>query len=133
MDGLIPLRLSPGDDLRDALQRALQASGAQAAFVVAGIGSLRPARLRLAGAEGAQVIDGDTEILTLSGTLSPSGPHLHASVSDAEGRVVGGHVMPGCIVRTTAEVLLCRLDAWAFAREPDGATGFAELKVRRIC
>ena len=37
--------------------------GAQAAFVVAGIGSLRPARLRLAGAATELAVDGDSEIL----------------------------------------------------------------------
>lgn len=127
---LLPLRLAPGDDLRLALQRALTDRGAQAAFVVAGIGSLRPARLRLAGAAGEFTLEGDSEMLSLAGTLSPDGPHLHLSVADAQGRVFGGHALPGCIVRTTAEVLLAPLDGWAFAREHDAATGFAELVVR---
>jgi hypothetical protein len=70
---LEPLRLPPGADLRTGLQAALAARGARAAFVVAGIGSLRPARLRLAGAEAELTVDGDSEILTLSGSLSPDG------------------------------------------------------------
>ena len=129
---LEPLRLPPGADLRAALQVALAARGAQAAFVVSGIGSLRPARLRLAGAQAEFKVEGDSEILTLSGTLSPDGPHLHASVSDAQGRVVGGHVLPGCVVRTTVELLVAWLDGWVFAREHDADTGYAELVVRRI-
>jgi uncharacterized protein len=128
---LEPLRLSPGADLRAALQAALAERGVQAACVVAGIGSLRPARLRLASAQDAFEIEGDSEILTLAGTLSPDGSHLHMSVADAQGGVVGGHVLPGCIVRTTAELLVAWLDAWAFAREHDAATGYAELVVRR--
>lgn len=92
-----PIRLPSDADLRAALQ---------AAFVVAGIGSLKPARLRLAGAADARVLEGDSEILTLSGTLSPDGRHLHISVSDVQGRVFGGHVVAGCTVRTTAEVLI---------------------------
>jgi uncharacterized protein len=111
---LEPLRLSPGADLRAALQAALAERGVQAACVVAGIGSLRPARLRLASAQDAFEIEGDSE-----------------SVADAQGGVVGGHVLPGCIVRTTAELLVAWLDAWAFAREHDAATGYAELVVRR--
>jgi predicted DNA-binding protein with PD1-like motif len=39
-------------------------------------------------------------------------------------------VVAGCIVRTTAEVLLTLLPEWEFAREPDAATGFDELVVR---
>lgn len=120
-----------GVDLRAALQAALAERAAQAACVVTGIGSLRPARLRLAGAQDAFEIEGDSEILTLAGTLSPDGPHLHMSVADAQGRVVGGHVLPGCIVRTTAELLVAWLDGWAFAREHDAATGYAELVVAR--
>jgi uncharacterized protein len=132
MDAYRPLRLLPGADLRDALQAALAERGAKAAFVVAGIGSLKPARLRLAAAAEAFVIDGDCEILTLSGTLSADGPHLHISVADAQGRVFGGHVVAGCTVRTTAEVLIAWLDGWAFARQADAATGYAELVVRRV-
>ena len=126
----LPLRLSPGDDLRAALSDAVAAQGAEAAFVVAGIGSLREARLRFAGRDTLQHIVGDVEILTLSGTLGAGGAHLHASLSDADGRVFGGHVAPGCIVRTTAEILLAVLDDVRFAREPDAATGYAELAIR---
>ena len=126
----LPLRLNPGDDLRGALESALAAQGATAAFVVAGIGSLREARLRFAGRDALHHAIGDLEILTLSGTLGAGGSHLHASLSDADGRVFGGHVAPGCIVRTTAEILLAVLDDVAFTREPDAATGYAELVIR---
>ena len=126
----LPLRLNPGDDLRAALDAALATYGAEAAFVVAGIGSLREARLRFAGRDELHQAIGDLEILTLSGTLGAGGSHLHASLADADGRVLGGHVAPGCIVRTTAEILLAVLDDTTFARAPDAATGYAELVIR---
>ena len=125
-----PLRLAPGADLRGALEDGLRSRGGRAAFVLAGIGSLSRARLRLAGREHPEELDGDLEILTLSGTVSPDGAHLHMSVADAAGRVLGGHVAAGCVVRTTAEVLVVALPGWSFAREPDPATGFAELVLR---
>lgn len=126
-----PLRLHPGDDLRGALDAALAARGGTAAFVLSGIGSLSAARLRYAGIETAATLAGDLEILTLAGTLSPAGSHLHMSVCDAEGRVRGGHVAPGCVVRTTAELLIAWLPGWQFTRELDPATGFAELTIRK--
>ena len=52
------------------------------------------------------------------------------ALSTATGEVLGGHVAPGCIVRTTAEVLLALLPAWEFGREPDATTGYDELVVR---
>jgi len=125
------LRLQPGEDLRAALQSAfgaLQASsGLQAACVISAVGSLSRAALRHAAAPGASVSDGPLELIGLSGTLGPDGVHLHASVADARGRMRGGHVMPGCTVRTTAEIVLALLPGWAFGRSPDARTGFLEL------
>lgn len=125
----LPLRLLPGDDLRTALGAALAATGAQAAFVVAGIGSLGPACIRFAGADAATHLEGEFEILTLSGTLAQDGVHLHIAVADAQGQVLGGHVARGCIVRTTAEVLVTALPAWSFTRTPDPRTGYDELAI----
>jgi predicted DNA-binding protein with PD1-like motif len=123
----LPLRLHPGDDLRDALGAAL--AGEPAAYVLQGIGSLSVARLRLAGRPEPDTFTGDFEILTLAGSLGPDGPHLHMSISDEQGRVTGGHVAPGCIVRTTAEVLVALLPDHAFGRAPDAVTGYAELTI----
>ena len=98
---------------------------------MSGIGSLRDARLRLAGAREPEMLRGDLEILTLAGTIASNGSHLHMSVADAAGRVMGGHVAHSCTVRTTAEVLLLLLPDWSLIREPDPATGFAEVVVHR--
>jgi len=128
---LLPVRLLPGEDLRGALEQAVAARGMAAAFVLCGIGSLKPAVIRLAGAAEPLRLEGDSELLTLSGSIAAQGSHLHLSVSDAQGRVIGGHAAYGCIVRTTAEVLLALLPQWRFTREPDAATGWAELVIRR--
>lgn len=126
----LPLRLTPNADLRGGLEAALREHAIEAAFVVAGIGSLSRAQLRLAGRTEPATLSGELEILTLSGSLSRDAAHLHMSVADADGRVVGGHVAHGCIVRTTAEVLLLLLPDWSFARALDPATGYSELVVR---
>ena len=103
----VPLRLLPGVDLRAALEAELAARSQSAAFVISAVGSLKGARLRLAGAVEPDHVRGDLEILTLAGTVALNGSHLHMSVADSSGRVLGGHVAQGCIVRTTAEVLHC--------------------------
>jgi predicted DNA-binding protein with PD1-like motif len=140
------LRLAPGDDLRAALQALCGPAAAisnpteppggttpiRAACVVSAIGSLTRAVLRYAGEPGGSVIDGPLELLTLAGTLGAGGVHLHASVSDAKGRVYGGHLMPGCTVRTTAEIVLGLLPNHVFERVPDPATGYLELLPRRV-
>lgn len=125
----LPLRIPAGADLRDALAALSAAHGVAAAFVLQGIGSLSVARIRFAGAPDCTALHGDLEILSLSGSLSPDGPHLHIAVSDAAGRVTGGHMGPGCIVRTTAEVLVMLLPGHRFSREQDPMTGYKELFV----
>ncbi len=127
---ILPLRLSPGQDVRAALQAAVRQQGCQAAFVLSGIGSLSSAQLRFAAADQAQSVDGPTEILSLSGTVAANGVHLHMALSTATGAVLGGHVAAGCVVRTTAEVLLGLLPDWQFTREADAQTGYEELVVR---
>ena len=125
----LPLRLVPGQDLRGAIEAALGAH--TAAFVVQGIGSLSVAHLRFAGIDHATELRGDLEVLTLAGSVAPDGAHLHMSIADAQGRVYGGHVAMGCIVRTTAEILLAVLPEHAFSRELDVAgSGFRELAIR---
>jgi predicted DNA-binding protein with PD1-like motif len=126
----LPLRLDPGADLRRSLEAAVAAHGCEAAFVLCGIGSLGTTWLRLAGAAQAERIDGDVEILTLAGSVASNGSHLHLSVSDARGRVTGGHAGYGCVIRTTAEVLVALLPERTFVREPDARTGYAELVIR---
>jgi len=127
----LPLRLAPGADLRAAIEAALGSH--TAAFVLQGIGSLSVAQLRYAGIDRPTALHGDLEILTIAGSIAAEGAHLHMSVSDAEGHVLGGHVAYGCIVRTTAELLLAVLPDHAFSREPDtDGSGFDELVIRTL-
>jgi predicted DNA-binding protein with PD1-like motif len=128
----LPLRLPPGVDLRASLEHVLADHGAAAGFVLQGIGSLSVARIRFAGKGTPDELRGDLEILSLGGSLSPDGVHLHIAVSDANGQVTGGHMGQGCIVRTTAEVLVGLLPGYRFAREPDARTGYPELLIRDL-
>lgn len=73
-----------------------------------------------------------TEIVSLVGTISKNGRvHLHISLSDSQGQVVGGHLPAegGAIVGTTAEVVLGTSNNITFTREFDEETGFKELVV----
>jgi hypothetical protein len=124
------MRLFPGADLRVALEDALRQLELRAAFVIQGIGSLSVAQLRFAGAERPTELQGDLEILTLAGSISLDGAHLHMAVADARGQVSGGHVARGCMIRTTAEILLALLPEHSFSREHDVRSGFVELVIR---
>ncbi len=126
---VVPLRLTPGVDLRLALEAWMGAQQELAGCVLSAVGSLSVAQLRLAGATQATAIHGELEILSLSGTLSPDGAHLHIAIADSKGAVIGGHLCAGSLVRTTAELVIGLLPEFQFRRELDPATGYAELRV----
>ena len=69
------------------------------------------------------------EIVSLTGTVSRHGCHLHMALSDHQGNVVGGHVLEGCEVFTTAEIVIGECVNHVFSREHDEETGFDELVV----
>ncbi|MCQ8897249.1 DNA-binding protein [Limnobacter humi] len=128
----IPVRLCPGNDLRRSLERLACAFPTGSGFVLSGIGSLADASIRLADQSAETTITGPLELLSVSGSLSQGGAHLHVSVADASGRVIGGHLGYGTLVRTTAEILLVSLDTWTLVREVDEITGFKELVARPV-
>lgn len=126
------LRLHPGDDLRATLTDLPAKLGFKAGFILSGIGSLSGAMIRYAGAREGTRIEGDSEIISLAGTLAAEGGvHVHIAVADAAGAVFGGHLMTGSLVRTTAEIVIGVAPGWELAREYDAATGFRELVARR--
>jgi predicted DNA-binding protein with PD1-like motif len=121
----LAVRLLPGDDLREALEANF--AGSRAGFVAAAVGSLTRAHLRFAGCDEGTLIEGPLEIVALSGTFSPDGPHLHLAVAREDGTMAGGHLLAGSPVRTTAEVILGLTDAVSFHRRNDPRTGWLEL------
>jgi len=126
---VVPLRLQPGADLRQALESWMGEQSEQAGCVISAVGSLSVAQLRLAGAIEATTIHGELEIVNLSGTLSPDGAQLHIAIAGSSGAVIGGHLCAGSLVRTTAELVIGLLPQWQFRRVLDPATGYAELRI----
>mmetsp|Transcript_31941 Transcript_31941/g.72874 ORF Transcript_31941/g.72874 Transcript_31941/m.72874 type:complete len:176 (-) Transcript_31941:239-766(-) len=135
-------RLQPGDDLKQALLSLLKNAKAQAMAVVTCVGSLRTVHLRLAGASATSSgktlnLEGRYEVVSLVGTIGSGEQggepscHLHISIGDEDGAVVGGHISGPCEVLTTAEVVLLELPGLIFNRVMDSQTGFKELCIER--
>jgi hypothetical protein len=123
------LRLLPGQDLVLALKEWTAIQQVQAAAIITCVGSLRESHLRLANRDSGSRFHQKMEILGLSGTLSPDGPHLHISLADGDGRSIGGHILEGCLVHTTAEIVICVLPDLRFRRQMDESTGYRELVI----
>jgi len=121
------LRMLPGEDVRAELERWCAENALEGGCVVSAVGSVSRAVLRMAGRTEATTLTGDMEVCAFSGTLSRHGMHLHLAVADAEGRMHGGHLLSGCMVRTTLEVVVQEIGGLAMHRRHDARTGYPEL------
>ncbi len=127
---VLVVRLLPGDDLKTSLERVVRDRKIDAAVVLGCVGSLERAMVRFADRRDPTLVEGKLEVVSLTGMVSAvGGTHLHLSVSDGEGRTVGGHLKEGSPVYTTAEVALGVAPELRFVREQDARTGYPELFV----
>lgn len=124
------LRLLPGQDLLDGIQRYVNEHHMEAGWLVTCAGSLTQYNIRFANAPSGSRDSGHFEIVSLGGTLSQNGSHIHISISDSTGKTIGGHLLQGCTIYTTAEIVLQESSRYTFTREQDGTTPWAELQVR---
>lgn len=127
----LAIRLNPGEDIRRALEALAKKEQITAGLILGAVGSLSKTCLRFAGNETHTELLGKHEILTLSGMISAAGVHLHMSVGNSQGQCIGGHVVNGCEVYTTLELVIGVLSHVTFQREFDQVTGFKELKIIR--
>lgn len=125
----IAIRLKPGEGLKQSLLRYCIDQKIDAAYVLSCVGSLCKATIRFADQPEGTVFERRLEIVSLEGMLSQHGVHLHIAVSDSEGQVIGGHLMDGSNIYTTAEIILGTVPNVIFKREIDPLTGYRELTI----
>lgn len=124
-------RLHPGQDLKKEIISFTKENNVQAGVILTCVGSLKRATLRLANENIVKEFEQKFEIVSLVGTLCQDGVHLHISLSDNKGNVIGGHLMDGCLIYTTAEIVVDELEDVTFYRKVDVTTGFRELVVEK--
>jgi predicted DNA-binding protein with PD1-like motif len=129
---ILALRLRPGQDLRQQLEAFVKEKKIRAGFIITGVGSLRSASIRLADQPSAVAFSDKFEIVSLVGTLGQDGVHLHISISDKTGKTIGGHLVEGCLIYTTAEIVIGDASGLVFTREQDKETGYKELRICRV-
>lgn len=126
----IAMRLKPGEDVKIMLDRFVKEHHIKAACMITCCGSLQQATIRYADKKDADVLKGKFEIVSLTGTLSETGSHLHISVSDEKGQTTGGHLKEGTVVYTTAEIVIGILTEYQFDRAFDSLSGYKELLIK---
>lgn len=124
-------RLERGTDLKKFLED-YAIENHISGVVLSCVGCLSKLNIRLADSVTILEREEAFEIVSITGTLSEDGVHLHISVSDSKGNVFGGHLKNGCIVNTTAEVCLLEFEDIKLNREFDDNTGYEELVIRKL-
>jgi uncharacterized protein len=128
----VTIRLGPGEDLKQSLDLFINKNNIHAACLLSCVGSLEVTSIRYADQKYATQLKGKFEIVSLVGTLSVSGSHIHISVSDETGKTTGGHLKEGAIIYTTAEIILAVFPDVKYLREVDDTYGYKELRVNNI-
>lgn len=128
----LTFRLKSGQFLKEEIEA--RAKDIEAGVLLSIVGALENANLRMAGAtpdqQDVRNFDGPFEIVSGTGTISKDGCHLHISVSDREGKIIGGHLKDSCRVGVTVEVVIGILEGISYKRVLDKSTGFKELDIQ---
>ncbi|MEO6230143.1 MAG: PPC domain-containing DNA-binding protein [Ferruginibacter sp.] len=123
-------RLKPGQDLKQEIQNLVTEKQIKAGWISTCVGSMTNYNIRFANQPNGSSDSGHFEIVSLTGTVSINGSHIHISISDSTGKTIGGHLMDGCTIYTTAEIVIQSSSDFEFKREKDGSTPWEELQIR---
>lgn len=128
------IRLRRGMDLLSSIESFCIKNSIQAGVVLSGVGCVTKGRVR--DASGVTIVDIDEpmEIVSLMGTVSAKRCHLHVSFAKEDLSVVGGHLVEGCIINTTCELIIGEMEDYVYDVEFDEETGYDELVIqKRLC
>ena len=124
------IRLKPGEDLKAGIEKLLKEKNIEAGWISTCVGSLTKYNLRFANQSDGSSREGHFEIVNLTGTVSINGSHLHLAISDSTGATIGGHLLDGNIIYTTAELVISFTEKYQFTRMKDGTTPWEELQIK---
>ncbi|MFX1260465.1 MAG: PPC domain-containing DNA-binding protein [Promethearchaeota archaeon] len=137
LKGVIISRMDPGDDILRTIERTAQEHRVKSGQITL-IGAVSRARLgyfdREAGEYKDFLIERDLEVVSGIGNISRLADgsivvHAHLVVSDEEGKCWGGHLMEGCEVSVTIELVILETTT-ELRRAKDEMTGLNLLDIK---
>lgn len=102
-------RLKPAQDLFDSIETFVAENNIQAGCALCSVGSLAHATPRLANRAHYNEYEGRFEIVSMTGTVSIRGSHIRVAI--------GGYLVSGCKIYTTAEIVVVELEDVVYKRE----------------
>lgn len=126
------VRLHRGDDLLVSIKELAQEKNIKAGVVLSAVGCVSQARLRDASGVKIRDVEEHCEIVSLNGTVSEKRCHLHLALSKEDLSTIGGHMVEGCIINTTCELVIGEIPNQEIDVEFDEETGYKELIFKSI-
>ncbi|MFW9907058.1 MAG: PPC domain-containing DNA-binding protein [Candidatus Thorarchaeota archaeon] len=132
----VVVRMVPGEDILETLEDLAKKLEIRAGYLML-IGAISGATLGYFDLEKKQyksfIIDKDLEVTSCIGNIAvgrDGNPivHAHIVVADEQGKSFSGHLMRGCRVSVTIEVILTILDG-KLERAPDNTSGLNLLNL----
>ena len=136
---ILILRIDPGEDVLESIQKFLQEANVRQAVVLGGYGTLAAYHIhwvthnRIPTDNAFGRGEGGIEILSMNGLVVDGEPHIHVVLSTQEG-AFGGHLEPGCTAYVVCEVFFAEVEGVALSRQrvPIVVKGMGEGKVNRL-
>ena len=125
------VRLRRGADLSESIKEFCIENKIKAGVLLSGVGCVTKARVRDASGVNIVEIDKHMEIVSLMGTVSEKRCHLHVSFAKEDLSVIGGHLVSGCKINTTCELVIGEMEEFVYDVEFDEETGYKELIINK--
>ena len=118
---IIVAKFSIGADVLECLEKLVKEENIRAGAIITGIATLTKMRVRSLDSipkdfpkvqpkENIFEVEGPLEVLNMSGIIfvrdKDVAVHPHITACDADGKMYGGHLMPGSIVYMTCELVV---------------------------
>jgi predicted DNA-binding protein with PD1-like motif len=132
---MILARMVPGDDVLKTIEAVANKHGVRSGQLNL-IGAIAGAKLGYFDVKKKEYkhfsVDEDLEVVSCMGNISTHDDslvvHAHIILADEEGRCHGGHLLPGCTVSVTIELVIIETES-ELKRARDDETGLNLLKL----
>jgi predicted DNA-binding protein with PD1-like motif len=132
---IIFARMHPGEDVLESIEKVVKKHGVKSGQLSL-IGAVSKAKLGYFNRDTAEyrhfTVEEDVEVVSCMGNISTHEEnivvHAHMIVADESGKCYGGHLMVGCEVSVTIELVIIETEI-ELIRKQDDATGLNLLHI----
>jgi predicted DNA-binding protein with PD1-like motif len=125
-------RLKPEEDLFQSVERICKENNITNGVFISAVGSLKKAAYCIPinckngsySYDEPHVREGSFSLTSLSGMICTTEdgsllPHIHMTLADGKGEAIGGHIVEGCIVSVSVDIVIGEFEGMIMGRRYD--------------